>query len=223
MLYVSRPVSEPTDIIPFLGKGEAHWRKGYSAYELAHSWVNAGGIPDSVRAVLDQAAEYRDARLIEGFFERETQLRSKGRPSQTDLLAFIHSPSGYAVLGIEGKVNETLGPLVSEWLAKPTTGKHERLRVLCSTLGLEPDTVGHLRYQLLHRTCAAIYEAQGYAVGRAAMLVHSFSAQHAWFEDFQAFVAALGLKVPSVNGISTTTDLEGISVRLGWVADSPSP
>ncbi len=223
MLYVSKPVTEPTDIIPFLGKGEAHWRKGYSAYELAHSWVNAGGIPDSMRAVLDQAAEYRDARLIEGFFERETQLRSKGRPSQTDLLALINSPSGYAVLGIEGKVNETLGPLVSEWIAKPTTGKHERLRVLCSTLGLEPDAVGHLRYQLLHRTCAAIYEAQGYAVDRAAMLVHSFSAQHAWFEDFQAFVVALGLKVPSVNGISTTTDLEGISVRLGWVADSPTP
>lgn len=88
------------------------------------------------RAVLDQAAEYRDARLIEGFFERETRLRSKGRPSQTDLLAFINSPSGYAVLGIEVKVNETLGPLVSEWLAKPTTGKHGRLRVLCSTLGL---------------------------------------------------------------------------------------
>jgi hypothetical protein len=60
MLYVSRPVTEPTDIIPFLGKGEAHWRKGYSAYELAHSWVNAGGIPDNVRSVLDQAAEYRN-------------------------------------------------------------------------------------------------------------------------------------------------------------------
>lgn len=50
MLFVSRPVTEPTDIIPFPGKGEVHWRKGYSAYELAHSWANAGGIPDTMYA-----------------------------------------------------------------------------------------------------------------------------------------------------------------------------
>lgn len=223
MLFVSRPVTEPTDIIPFLGKGEAHWRKGYSAYELAHSWVNAGGIPDSVRAVLDQAAEYRDARLIEGCFEWETQLRSKGRPSQTDLLAFIKSPSGYAVLGVEGKVNETLGPLVDEWMAKPTPGKHERLNVLCSTLGLEPDAVGHLRYQLLHRTCAAIYEAKAYAVNRTAMLMHSFSTAHAWFDDLRVFSEAPGASVPDVNLLSDTIVLEDITVRQGWVADAPTP
>lgn len=221
--YVASPVSKPSDIIPALAKGEAHWRKGYSAYELAQSWVNAGGIPVPVQQVTDQAAEYQGAHLIEGFFERETQLRSKGRPSQTDLLALIKSASGYAVLGIEGKVNETLGPLVQEWLVDASPGKLTRLEILCGTLGLDRESVGHLRYQLLHRTCAAIYEAQGYAVDHAAMLVHSFSTNHAWFDDFRAFTDALGVPVDAVNRISDPIEREGIKLRLGWVSDQPLP
>ena len=223
MLFVSKPVTKPTDIIPFLGKGEAHWRKGYSAYELAHAWIDANGIPDPVLTVLEQGDEYRGSMLIEGFFERETQLRSKGRPSQTDLLALIKSSSGYRVVGIEGKVNETLGPLVSEWLAKPTPGKHTRLEILCKTLGLATESVQPLRYQLLHRTCAAIYEAHGYAVDHTAMLVHSFSADHAWFDDFQTFTDILGVPVDRVNQLSAPIELEGITLRVGWVADLPQP
>jgi hypothetical protein len=190
---------------------------------LAQSWVNAGGIPVPVQQVTDQAAEYQGAHLIEGFFERETQLRSKGRPSQTDLLALIKSASGYAVLGIEGKVNETLGPLVQEWLVDASPGKLTRLEILCGTLGLDRESVGHLRYQLLHRTCAAIYEAQGYAVDHAAMLVHSFSTNHAWFDDFRAFTDALGVPVDAVNRISDPIEREGIKLRLGWVSDQPLP
>lgn len=48
MLYVSRPVTEPTDIIPFLGKGEAHWRKGYSAYVHTRSGMHSAGIPGTL-------------------------------------------------------------------------------------------------------------------------------------------------------------------------------
>ena len=34
--------------------------------------------------------------LIEGFFEKETDFRSRGRPSQTDLLALIGDGEGFA-------------------------------------------------------------------------------------------------------------------------------
>jgi hypothetical protein len=46
---------------------------------------------------------------------------------------------------------------------------------LCATLGLNTSDVGGLRYQLLHRTASAVYEAQRYRSRRAIMLVHSFS------------------------------------------------
>jgi hypothetical protein len=35
--FIATPVVKPTDIVPSLAKGEAHWRKGYSAYELVTS------------------------------------------------------------------------------------------------------------------------------------------------------------------------------------------
>ena len=177
-LIFAEPITRPEDIIPRLAKQERHWKKGYSAYELAHSWVGAKGIPDPVVAVLHQAEEFRGMELIEGFFEKETDLRSRGRPSQTDLLALIGDGEGFAVLGVEGKVDEPFGPLVSEWLTDASANKRARLSVLQETLGLADHNVSNLRYQLLHRTAAAIYEAQRYKVRRALMFVHSFSEGH---------------------------------------------
>ena len=222
-LFFAEPITRPEDIIPHLAKQERHWKKGYSAYELAHSWVGAKGIPDPVVAVLNQVEEFRGMELVEGFFEKETDLRSRGRPSQTDLLALIGDGEGFAVLGVEGKVNEPFGPLVSEWLVDALANKRARLSVLQKTLELTNYDVSNLRYQLLHRTAAAIYEAQRYKVGRAVMLVHSFSAGHSWFDDFRAFADAIGTPVSGTNELSAEVEVEGVSLRLGWVADEVSP
>ncbi len=135
-LFFAAPITRPEDIIPYLAKQERHWKKGYSAYELACSWVGAKGIPDQVGAILHQAEEFRGMELIEGFFEKETDLRSRGRPSQTDLLALIGDGEGFAVLGVEGKVDEPFGSLVSEWLVDASANKQARLSVLQGTLGL---------------------------------------------------------------------------------------
>ena len=161
--------------------------------------------------------------LIEGFFEKETDLRSRGRPSQTDLLALTGDGEGFAVLGVEGKVDEPFGPLISEWLTDASANKRARLSVLQETLGLADHNVSNLRYQLLHRTAAAIYEAQRYKVRRALMLVHSFSEGHSWFDDFRVFADAIGTPVSGTNELSAEVEVEGVSLRLGWVADEISP
>lgn len=85
LFYHASDIRRPKDIIPHLGKGERHWKAGRSAYELAHSWVTAAGIPDSVRAVLDEAQEFRDAELIEAFFEKETEIGTQGCGNPTAL------------------------------------------------------------------------------------------------------------------------------------------
>ena len=222
-LFFAEPIKRPEDIIPHLAKQERHWKKGYSAYELAYSWVGAKGIPNPVVAVLHQAEEFLGMELIEGFFEKETDLRSRGRPSQTDLLALIGDGEGFAVLGIEGKVDEPFGPLVSEWLVDASANKRARLSVLQETMGLADHDVSNLRYQLLHRTAAAVYEAQRYKIRRAVMLVHSFADGHSWFDDFRAFADAIGTPVSGTNELSAKVGVEGISLRLGWVADEVSP
>lgn len=219
--FHSQDIAKPDDVIPYLAKRERHWKKGYSAYELAHSWVNANDIPARARAVLENCPDYAAAILIEGLFERDVDLRTPGRRSQTDLLAFVNSAHGNAVIAVEGKVDEPFGDLVSTW-NDGSPGKRRRLKALCASLGLRVADVGGIRYQLLHRTASAIYEAQRYRTRRALMLVHSFSAADTSFRDFQAFSRSMGMPVQAVNRVSGERECEGVRLRLGWVKDHPT-
>lgn len=214
-------IDRPEDVIPYLAKRERHWRKGYSAYELAHSWIKAEGIPSPVESVLDTCPDYAGATLVEGLFERDVDLRTPGRRSQTDLLAFVKLRHGDAVIAVEGKVDEPFGDRVSAW-NDHSPGKERRLSALCASLGLRVADVGDIRYQLLHRTASAIYEAQRYRTPRAIMLVHSFSLADTSFSDFRAFAKSMGVPVRAVNRISAEKECEGIRLRLAWVRDRPA-
>lgn len=217
--FHAREITKPEDVIQYLAKQERHWKKGCSAYELAHSWLIVAGIPASVRSVLNTCPDYVDAALVEGLFERAVGLRTRGGPSYTDLLAFVKSVRGYGVVAVEGKVDEPFDDPVSTWNNSP--GKQRRLEALCASLGLRVADVGSIRYQLLHRTTSAIYEAQRYRTPRAVMLVHSFSATDASFDEFQVFAKAMGVPVRSVNQVSEERECEGIRLRLAWVKDQP--
>lgn len=220
--FYAQDIVRPEDVIPRLARGERHWRKGYSAYELASAWIGAGGIPPTVRAVLDTCPDYRAAELVEGLFEREVDLRTPGRRSQTDLLAFIHAAAGHAVVAVEGKVAEPFGPLVADW-NDGSGGKARRLAALCGVLGLAADTVRPLRYQLLHRAVSAVFEAQRYHCPRALLLVHSFCPAWTSFRDFVAFTTAVGSPVDEAGTISAAMPRDGVALRFAWVADAVTP
>jgi len=217
-------IEKPEEIIPRLGKQELHWKKGRSAYELSHAWMNSQGFPARVAEVLAQAPEWQDAQFLEGIFERETELDGHGYPSQTDLMCIVLLQAATAILGIEGKVDEPFGPKVLEWLSKDTAGnKANRLAGLCRTLGITSSAAESLHYQLLHRTCASIYEARKFGFRHGAMIVHSFSPIHACFQEFRAFSEVVGLAVDAPGKISQTRTLGGVEMRIGWAADVPSP
>ena len=168
---------KPEDIIPRLGKGHLHWKKGRSAYELAHAWLKANGFPPSIRNVLAPVPQWCHGQVLDAFFERETDLQTPGRFTQTDLLVMTRMDGGNGVIAVEGKVDEPFGAIVSDWLGAgppyaPTRLK--RLEGLCASLGLAVPECRELYYQLLHRTAAALYEAERYGFPKAMMLVHSF-------------------------------------------------
>jgi hypothetical protein len=223
------PIEKPEEIIPRLGKQERHWKKGRSALELSTSWMLSSGPPASVRAVIEQAPEWQGAEFLDGIFERETKLPGRGKPSQTDLLAIFALKDGNAIIGVEGKVDEPFGVLVDEWLAAAKDqNRADRLSGLCSTLGMDAKSVGGLFYQLLHRTCASIYEAKRFGYSRAMMLVHSFAERRtdsenpAWFFEFEKFSRALGMPVSRPASISAPKTCDSVEVRLAWVSDRPS-
>jgi hypothetical protein len=98
------PLLKPEDIIPHLAKQEVHWRAGYSAQELVVAWPNPGNaFPPAVRKVLQTCPEYCRAEFIDGFFEREVDLGSPGRNSQTDLMVVVGLGETLGVMRLRGK------------------------------------------------------------------------------------------------------------------------
>lgn len=217
------PLLRPEDVIPHLGK-PTHWKQGRSAKALADVWFHARDLPDAVRRVLDSAEGLQGAEFLEGWLERETDLNDGGAaPSQTDLLALLGVARDLVVLGIEAKVDESFGPLVSEWLSNGSDGKTRRLRILCDCLGLDPESIGHLRYQLLHRTAAVILEAQRFRTSMGVLIVHSFCARASGLADCVAFFDAIGLKDFSPAGLTEARRFAGVDLRAGWAVDAVPP
>lgn len=186
------PTKSAEDWRALLADPDKHWRTGYSARTAAEHWEKSPDLPPEIDAVF-QGASLGPAELLVAFPEWKTPLPGGRRESQTDILALVRTSKGVFVAGIEAKVTEPFGPTVEEWLDNASKGKLERLEFLKQTLGLEDD-IGRLRYQLLHRTAAALIEAERFGAVGAAMIVQSFSPVSAWKEDFEVFVAAMGMK-----------------------------
>jgi hypothetical protein len=213
------PVLKAEDVKPHLAK-PAHWKSGYSAQQLAVAWHGAANdFPPAVRAVLSTTPEYSGAELLDGFFEREIELGTPGSNSQADLLVIASLRQEIGVIAVEGKVNEPFGEIVANWNTTP--GKQARLQRLAETLGLDAARLGGIRYQLLHRTASAIYEAKRFRCRSAMMLVHSFSPSHRWFPDFAEFSRLMNQPVTAPGSVSGARILDGVSLRLAWVADTP--
>jgi hypothetical protein len=220
------PLRRPEDARPFLRDPERHWRDGYSAAELAKSWIAANDIPAPVRAVLDSCDGYRGASLVAAFFEKQVDLGTPGGASQTDIMAIVAGDAGLAMIAVEGKVEESFDRVVSDWLkqSRRDDGRNRQARLgrLCELLGLAVDRAMPLRYQLLHRAAAAVLEASRYRAVSAMMLVHSFSSSDTSLPDFLAFAEAAGMPVSGKNEVSRARLLDGLELRLAWVADRPA-
>lgn len=210
----------PTDVIPHLGKGELHWREGFSAHALASTWFPGAVLPASVRAVLAGHPMFADAVLLDAFLERETDLRDGlGRHSQTDLLALLRLKGGLAVLGVEAKVEESFGGLIGDQ-SSLSAGQRKRLAGLAELFGVEAGGLSGLRYQLFHRAAATVFEADRYGAATAVLLVQSFSPTLTGFSDFAAFLGAAGVAEGVGPGqIVGPKRVLGLDFYAGWLAD----
>lgn len=207
--FAGKSLGNPQDARASLVDPIKQWRPKYSAYELASAWLAQDVVPPEVDALLTEA--FGAYEIVEGFFEKETKLDELGRPSQTDLLLLIRAGARLAVVAVEGKAKETFGPRVSE-----SRRNESRLAGLCSRLELRPADVRNIRYQLLHRTVAALLEAKRYGARDALMLVHSFDSTNSSLADYRAFADRLGLSEAGPGQVTSPTTLDGICLRLAW-------
>lgn len=202
-----------------------HWKHGASAMALADAWESAGPWPSKVVSALNTCPGLEQLELLLALPEHGTPLPGGARASQTDLLVLARKPIGDLVaIAVEGKAEEPFGDkTIAEWRADGGAGRAERLSYLLNLLALPDDeSVAGLRYQLLHRTAAAVIEAQRFGATDAVMLVHSFSPKRSWFDDYAQFAGLLGAAAES-GTISTARVLGQITLHLGWVSDAPLP
>ena len=201
-----------------LADPEKQWRGGYSAKAMACCWEGARGFPKSVLQVFTQSdlARFKEIEFLLGFPEYKVPLPGGKRPSQSDVFVLAHSQGQFITIAVEGKVAGSFGPTVAEWQKRDSKGKRVRYDYLCQLLGLAGKSLDPIRYQLLHRTASALIEAERFNASAAMMMVHSFSQEHLWFEDYQAFLNLFG-KSGAPDSITHVGERNGVELYLSWV------
>ncbi|PYC47001.1 hypothetical protein DI396_12335 [Litorivita pollutaquae] len=214
MANILVPTTGATDWKRFLADPEKQWKRGYSAMAAALSWEAADALPPEIDALLGGSVE-----LMLAIPEHKVALPGGGRASQCDVFALARVDDATIAMAVEAKVNEPFGPTVGDWMSGASKGKIERLGFICSLLGVASPPPETLRYQLFHRTAAAVLEAERFKTDRTAMIVQSFSQDHRWFEDFAAFTALLGLEAARGTPLQHILP-SGMPLTLGWAVGS---
>lgn len=211
--------SAPDDWQKLLADPVKHWRSGYSARTLAHSWEAADGFPPEVSKAFGQTAELLLASLrpLLAVPEFKVPLPGGVRASQNDIFVLARSLAGPVCIMVEGKVDESFGPTLDAWRTDASPGKAERLDFLLRTLCLSAPPSGDIRYQLLHRAASAIVTGEQYRAAAAIVLIHSFSEERTGWKDYEAFVRLFGvLALPEV--VQRITGAPSIPLFGAWVA-----
>jgi hypothetical protein len=212
------PTQSGSDWQRLLGKPKLHWKKGRSAMSTAACWEDSQPhLPAEILSVLESGndAAISELDLLVAIPEWEVDLPGGERPSQTDVLAITRNSSGLVVLGVEAKVDEAFGPTIEQKKEKASEGQLTRISYLENELGRKEPFEGEIRYQLLHRTVSALLTARAFHAPIAIMLVHSFSPESAWRDDFDLFCQNLECKILSPD-LCEVTSVKGTRLLLGW-------
>ncbi len=209
----------PEDWRQGLADPEKHWRSGYSAKTLAYCWEDASGFPLEISKLFSESKihGFEHIELLVALPEYKVELPGGERPSQNDLFVLAKDGNKQLIaIAVEGKVSEPFGPTVGEWSADISEGKAKRLEFLRNQLGLSGATPSDIRYQLLHRTASAVIEACRFNAKSAVMIVHSFSQEDKWFDDYERFVRLFG-KSAGIGELIRLGNTQGATLFSAWV------
>lgn len=197
-----------------------HWKAGFSAMSTAQSWETANGFPPKILRALGEACEpLRSLVPLLIIPEHHVPLPGGSKESQSDVWVLAAHTLGLASIAVEGKVNESFGPSVSEWLRGASSGKTERLAFLTELLGLTQPIPGSSPYQLLHRMASAILEAKRFHANVAVCVVQSFSPTDTGFSEFASFCNLFG-KQPQIDEPTQLGLHGGLPFYAVWIRDA---
>ncbi len=212
------PTQSGTDWQRLLGAPKLHWKKGRSAMSAAACWEDSQPhLPAEILSCFESGndAAITKLELLVAIPEWKVDLPGGISASHTDVLAITRNASGLVIIGVEAKVDETFGPTIEEKRAKASEGQLSRIFYLERELGRKEPFEGDIRYQLLHRSVSALLTARAFHAPVAVMLVHSFSPESAWRDDFDRFCQSLDCNILSPD-LCEVPNIEDTRLLLGW-------
>jgi hypothetical protein len=185
-----KPTQAAGDWKSLLADPEKQWKTGFSARTLAHCWEEAQGFPSSATAALNKPnGPFTSIKPLLIFPEHQVPLPGGRAASQCDIWILAKDDRDLVSIAVEGKVAETFGPTVKEWMMNASSRKKERIQFLQSKLELD-DIPDSIRYQLLHRTVAAIREAERFEADMPSSLFIRSATRIFGFRNFGSFWAS---------------------------------
>ena len=178
------------------------------------------GLPPEISEIVG-----RETRLILATPEHTVPNPGGTKPSQSDVFALLAMGETTCTLTVEAVKVKPFGDSVSEW-EPGITNSDAILDHMADVFGDAGRPPGHVPYQLCHRTASAIYEADRFNAGSAAMIVHSFfpeseDEEKDEFDGFAAFCAFLGLTDVEKSKPMWTTLSTGRDLLVGWAKGDP--
>lgn len=202
-----------------LASPDKQWKKGFSARTLAYSWETANGFPDIVKKEFKicDFSFFNNLNFLLGIPEYKVSLPGGNRDSQNDIFVLAKNNNNQLIsIMVEGKCDETFGPLFGEWYKNPSQGKKKRISHIKSILNIKNKISKDIRYQLLHRSASAIIEAKKFNCKYAILLIHSFNQDDLWIEDYYKFISLFGL-IEKKKGVQLLNKIDGIEFYGMWV------
>ena len=192
-----------------------HWSDDHSAKAVARCWEDAckntrNGLPREISKIVGA-----ETKLILAIPEHKVPMPpNRKAPSQSDVFALLSMGPATCTLTVEAACDEPFDKEIGDWKKDRKNDGKSRLGPICEVLGCT-DPPDHLRYQLFHRTASAIYEADRFKAGIAAMIVHSFP-PHGGFDDFTNFCQHLGISQVHREVPMWIQLPSGRNLLLGW-------
>lgn len=152
---------------------DKHWQAGRSAKKLAEYFISANGyMPKEISGILT-SLNISDKNEFYGEPEAITNFSTKGEGRNHDLLITNRKD---IVIGIEAKVDETLGNYVlKELLNYPSENKIERIKNFYDEIyGDKQYSAPNVRYKLLTSTSGTLIEARKAKISKALLLIITF-------------------------------------------------
>jgi hypothetical protein len=207
-------------------------KPGFSARTLANCWeigVQENGFPEEFGQPLNDLGFH--LKVLLAIPEYKVSLNNEKAPSQNDLFVLCKEVNSneLIVVMVEGKVSESFDKSIKNWYLNKSSGKKTRFEFLAEKLKINPNISDYdlLRYQLFHRTVSAILTAEEFCVKKAMILVHSFSSENKWHEDYSAFAKTLNPNLraevgsieycKTLNSDNDKTLNSGIELYIGWI------